>query len=568
MERVTAIYMSGEQRVCDSWASYISTNPMSMEEAVAYVRSAVTSEVIMGHILYTDGEDALKGLSTVPRTKTRAGADPCEVSYGNIFGNGFGDYFKDSNTVNVTKSFTNPINGRQSVAFCHFITLREDKQDRSALLMRVVPLASFMQDWVFPTGDYPQSEVALLDAEGNYIIQQSSFKNANFFEFYRSYNKITPSTIPALRQQIAGEPGHLLMNNSKGEQCVAAHARVSSTDNWTIICLLPMSSLGETKLDLWLIGIVSAGLLLLLVMDLAVMIRDNRNIQIAADAAERANRAKTDFLSTMSHDIRTPMNAIIGLTTIAEKNLDDPVSIRDNLHKIGKTGNIYQEWTEELIEDFSAFASIIGAIVVYEKNERDNTKHEVMRYYPALGVRSYSKEKNTVELVSPYLAKLIEMVFTDSVRRDKNGEIVRAKKDEKILYNPAHSFLIKPSIAKHRNAAAIENVNIIVALIEQAGNSKKGQKRIIPHISAAELISRNEILKARLEQADTKSYKTKILRRCFEKTYELLKNETYLVEKYKDIEFPTVIPTVNNFRQVTLNFPHGVRKDRVEEETE
>ena len=125
MERVTAIYMNGEQRVCDSWANYISTNPMSMHEAAAYVRSAVTSEDIMGHILYTDGEQALKGLSTVPRTKAKTGADPFEVSYGSIFENGFGDYFRSSNTVNVTKSFTNPINGRQSVAFCHFIPLRE-----------------------------------------------------------------------------------------------------------------------------------------------------------------------------------------------------------------------------------------------------------------------------------------------------------------------------------------------------------------------------------------------------------------------------------------------------------
>ena len=50
--------------------------------------------------------------------------------------------------------------------------------------------------------------------------------------------------------------------------------------------------------------------------------------------AESANRAKTDFLSTMSHDIRTPMNAIIGLTTIAEKNTEDKAAVKENLRKI------------------------------------------------------------------------------------------------------------------------------------------------------------------------------------------------------------------------------------------
>ncbi|MCR5233849.1 MAG: hypothetical protein K6E53_08065 [Lachnospiraceae bacterium] len=65
----------------------------------------------------------------------------------------------------------------------------------------------------------------------------------------------------------------------------------------------------------------------------------NRRLQISANEAEAANKAKTDFLSTMSHDIRTPMNAIIGLTAIAEKNLGDTSSTAENLRKISLEGN-------------------------------------------------------------------------------------------------------------------------------------------------------------------------------------------------------------------------------------
>ncbi len=50
--------------------------------------------------------------------------------------------------------------------------------------------------------------------------------------------------------------------------------------------------------------------------------------------AEEANRAKTDFLSSMSHDIRTPMNAIMGLTTIASANIDNKEIVRDALRKM------------------------------------------------------------------------------------------------------------------------------------------------------------------------------------------------------------------------------------------
>ncbi|MDO4845200.1 MAG: response regulator, partial [Oscillospiraceae bacterium] len=65
----------------------------------------------------------------------------------------------------------------------------------------------------------------------------------------------------------------------------------------------------------------------------------NKRLQIAAREADSANQAKTDFLSTMSHDIRTPMNAIIGLTAIAEKNLGDVWSTRESLRKIGLASN-------------------------------------------------------------------------------------------------------------------------------------------------------------------------------------------------------------------------------------
>ncbi|MBQ6527769.1 MAG: response regulator, partial [Clostridia bacterium] len=79
--------------------------------------------------------------------------------------------------------------------------------------------------------------------------------------------------------------------------------------------------------------------LLLLVFNLANMIRLNRKLKEAAASADQANHAKTEFLSTMSHDIRTPMNAIIGLTTIAGKNVEDTETVRESLHKITLASN-------------------------------------------------------------------------------------------------------------------------------------------------------------------------------------------------------------------------------------
>lgn len=60
----------------------------------------------------------------------------------------------------------------------------------------------------------------------------------------------------------------------------------------------------------------------------------------ALSDAEEANKAKTDFLFNMSHDIRTPMNAILGFTNIAEKNIDDKERVLDCLAKTKQSGNL------------------------------------------------------------------------------------------------------------------------------------------------------------------------------------------------------------------------------------
>ena len=65
----------------------------------------------------------------------------------------------------------------------------------------------------------------------------------------------------------------------------------------------------------------------------------NAKLQVAVEKAESANRAKSTFLSNMSHDIRTPMNAIIGFTTLAISNIDDKNRVKDYLTKTLASSN-------------------------------------------------------------------------------------------------------------------------------------------------------------------------------------------------------------------------------------
>ena len=65
----------------------------------------------------------------------------------------------------------------------------------------------------------------------------------------------------------------------------------------------------------------------------------NAKLQVTVEKAESANRAKSTFLSNMSHDIRTPMNAIIGFTTLAISNIDDKDRVKDYLTKTLASSN-------------------------------------------------------------------------------------------------------------------------------------------------------------------------------------------------------------------------------------
>ena len=63
-------------------------------------------------------------------------------------------------------------------------------------------------------------------------------------------------------------------------------------------------------------------------------------VKAALEIAEKASKAKTDFLSNMSHDIRTPMNAIIGITTLMKTELHEPEKLAEHLGKLETSGQL------------------------------------------------------------------------------------------------------------------------------------------------------------------------------------------------------------------------------------
>jgi len=336
MEHVTENYMEGEQGICDVWARFINNNTMTMEEAADYIRSLHVNKNTAAHLISLD---TLTGLSTRPKQGTD---NDYAVSYQRIGLLNNTDWIDElGESINITRAYTNPMNGEQVLAFCNLVKLydAEGKTSGDAVLLRVIPISVLEQKWVFPQTELVNADLSMIDANGEYILKGDSFKNSSFFEFYKSYNLTDPESSGELFGKITSSTGSVQMVNSHRQECILAYTPVSASDGWTLLGLVPTKDLNIDTENWLLVGVVSAGLLILFICDLLYMLYFNKRLQIAAREADSANKAKTDFLSTMSHDIRTPMNAIIGLTTIAEKNLGDVESTKESLRKISLASN-------------------------------------------------------------------------------------------------------------------------------------------------------------------------------------------------------------------------------------
>ncbi len=118
-------------------------------------------------------------------------------------------------------------------------------------------------------------------------------------------------------------------------------------------------------------ALFASAILAMAALVIVVLVRDSRRTKAqkaaladALDAAEHANRAKTVFLSNMSHDIRTPMNAIVGFTSMAEQNIDDKDQVEECLQKI----SVSSEHLLSLINDVLEMSRIESGKLVIEKS--------------------------------------------------------------------------------------------------------------------------------------------------------------------------------------------------------
>ncbi|MDO4486674.1 MAG: response regulator [Bacillota bacterium] len=165
-------------------------------------------------------------------------------------------------------------------------------------------------------------------------------------------------------------------------------------------------------------------------------------LQAAYEAAEAANRAKTDFLSNMSHDIRTPMNGIIGMTAIAVAHLDEKERVKDSLLKITSASKHLLSLINEVL-DMSKIESGKVDLVEAEFNLSDlvenlltMTSAEIEAHHHELSVNISGVTHEAVIGDSLRIQKVFTNLMSNAVKYTPDGGKIRISITEKPSNQP------------------------------------------------------------------------------------------------------------------------------------
>ena len=207
-----------------------------------------------------------------------------------------------------------------------------------------------------------QGYSSIVDEDGNYIVNVSKSHNFltydNFFEDMEGAAIRGHDSAAAVLAE-ARETGSCTdVYTLDGQESIAVVSDVEDTD-WYLVSVVPLKVFAETTQSIMgvtyaLLGAVAAVVAAVLLLmarsrrqrgELAYAAERTKHLETieeqhealnnALAQAESANRAKTAFLFNMSHDIRTPMNAIIGFNNMALSHIDEKDTVVNSLKKVG-----------------------------------------------------------------------------------------------------------------------------------------------------------------------------------------------------------------------------------------
>ncbi len=224
--------------------------------------------------------------------------------------------------------------------------------EKSSALAAALPI-SYIRDTLSVDTESASIYYFIIDSEGNIILHDGTVEidETNYFErVRRRYGAIYKDGatlkkdvfLTQLQTAMAEGEEYSAQFMLNGERRFLYLTDLPFSE-WSLLLLLPYGPLDMTVNNLgraWGIAAVISCIIILCALSVMFVCyfrltrKHLRELEATRRTAEHASRAKSDFLSNMSHDIRTPMNGIVGMTTIALANLDNKEQVKNCLDKI------------------------------------------------------------------------------------------------------------------------------------------------------------------------------------------------------------------------------------------
>ncbi len=188
----------------------------------------------------------------------------------------------------------------------------------------------------------------IIRKDGSFVVRSAGASRDNYFDRAKAlYEEVigkrnVEQFIKELQTAMNNNEDYSVMFKMEGERRQMYCSKLPSSE-WYLITILPYGTLNEAvenqsrqSLIVFLIccTLILGVLLYTFIRYYHISQLQFKELEEAKQSAEHANKSKSEFLSNMSHDIRTPMNAIVGMTTIALTNIDDKSKVENCLKKI------------------------------------------------------------------------------------------------------------------------------------------------------------------------------------------------------------------------------------------
>lgn len=195
------------------------------------------------------------------------------------------------------------------------------------------------------------ASVYIIDMEnGDFIMNTLDGNLGNIKDFKVQDTQGNTDWDEKMKDLMSGGKGYTIFRSEKDSEWMYFYYAPADINQWSIAVSVPTSQAFASLYEIQYVCLIIAILIAITVFIYYVWMHNNskRTMERAVEKAvleeklqkaEAAEKAKTMFLSNMSHDIRTPMNAIIGFTTLAETNIDNKERVQEYLAKILSSSN-------------------------------------------------------------------------------------------------------------------------------------------------------------------------------------------------------------------------------------